>query len=324
MLKTATRKKKNDHQKTINIARVGVSPEHIRKSLSSIAGLKNTIADVGLLQPILVRRAGDNFVVIDGARRLEALKALEVHELIVGRDVIIDLEETESDTRFKEIIANIQREDINDIELGHAFVTLNESYGYQYKELAEIIGVTPHYVAAKVGLAKRLTPEMQALVITDMAAAKYTPSTSDENPAPVYSMNINVIEDIARLPAELQKPAYEVIRAKEMDTKEALEYLRSIKRDAETLVMADDIKGLVNSYADTPATGEESYDKGMSKHLKKLDKALERLSVSVKSQNDIDKDKVVPALELLIERLNALYTEVKLRDNVSESSAPTE
>ncbi len=286
--------------------------------------MKNTIADVGLLQPILVRRSGDNFTVIDGARRLEALKALNVPELIVGRDVIIDAEETEADTRFKEIIANIQREDINDIELGHAFVTLNETYGYQYNDVAAIIGATPHYVAAKVGLAKRLTPEMQALVVKDMAATQCTPNTSQEHPTPVFSMNVNVIEDIARLQAELQKPAYEAIKAKGMDTKEALEYLRSIKRDAETLAMADDIKGLVNSYADMPSTGEESNDSGMSKQLKKLDKYLERLSVSVKSQNDIDKDTVVPALELLIERLNALYTEVKSRDNVSESFTPTE
>ncbi len=135
-------------------------------------------------------------------------------------------------------------------------------------------------------------------------------------------MNINVIEDIARLPAELQKPAYEAIKTKEMDTKEALEYLRSIKRDAETLTMADDIKGLVDSYADIPSTGEASSDKGMSKQLKKLDKALEKLSVSVKSQNEIDKDTVVPALELLIERLNALYAEVKSRDNIAQSFVP--
>jgi hypothetical protein len=88
--------------------------------------------------------------------------------------------------------------------------------------------------------------------------------------------------------------------------------------------MADDIKGLVNSYADIPSTGGESNDRGMSKQLKKLDKDLERLSVSVKSQNGIDKEKVVPALELLIERLNALYAEVKSHDNVSESFVPTE
>lgn len=322
MQKKAARK--NEHYKAIAIQRVGVSPDHIRKNLSNITNLKGTIADVGLLQPILVRRSGDNFVVIDGARRLEALKALNVSELIVGRDMIVDAEEREADTRFKEIIANVQREDINDIELGHAYVTLNESYGYQYKEIAEIIGATPHNVAAKVGLVKRLTPEMQALVVKDMLAARCTPSTSEEDPALVYSMNINVIEDIARLPDELQKPAYEAIKAKEMDTKEALEYLRSIKRDAETLKMADDIKGLVDSYADQPAIAEEGTNKEMSKQLKKLNKDLERLSISVKSQDDIDNDQVASALESLIERLNALYAEVKSRDNVSQSQVLVE
>jgi ParB family chromosome partitioning protein len=322
--KKATRKKKNDHQKIINIARVGVCPEHIRKSLSNIGGLKSTIADVGLLQPILVRRSGDNFTVIDGARRLEALKALEVPELIVGRDVIIDLEEREADTRFKEIIANIQREDINDIELGHAFVMLKKSYGYQYNEVAEIVGKTPHYVAAKVGLATRLAPEVQALIVKDWEAAKCIPNTSGEDAAPFYAMNVNVIEDIARLPESLQKPAYEAIKAKEMDKKEALEYLRSIKRDAETLEMADDVKGVVESYADQAQNNEKPVARDLSKSLKKLNKDLDRISVSFKTQDQIDKEEILPTLESIIERLNVLYAEVKSRGNTASSDAPAQ
>jgi ParB family chromosome partitioning protein len=47
-----------------------------------------------------------------------ALRELGVQELIIGRDIVIDIEETEADTRFKQIIANVQREDLNDIELG--------------------------------------------------------------------------------------------------------------------------------------------------------------------------------------------------------------
>lgn len=321
--KKATRKKKNDHQKTIKIARVGVCPEHIRKSLSNIDGLKNTIADVGLLQPILVRRSGDNFTVIDGARRLEALKALKVPELIVGRDIIIDLEEREADTRFKEIIVNIQREDINDIELGHAFVTLKGSYGYQYNEVAEIIGKTPHYVAAKVGLAKRLAPELQALIIKDWEAAKCIPNTS-EDAAPVYEMNINIIEDIARLPAELQKPAYEAIKVKEMDKKEALDYLRSIKRDAETLAMADDVKSVMESYTDQTQNDEKPQVKDFSKSLKKLNKDLESLSMSVKTQDQIDDEEILPTLESIIERLNVLYAEVKSRNSSTSLNVPVQ
>ena len=258
--------------KSISINKVHVGQEHIRKSSTDVSGLKNTIADVGLLQPILVRRCGDDFAVIDGARRLEALNALNVPELILGRDIIIDLEETEADTRFKEIIANVQREDLNDVELGHALIALKERYGYQYNEIAEIICKTPHYVAAKVGLAKRLTHEMQEMVVREMQAVKYIQNTSE---GPAYEMNVNIIEDIARLPENLQKPAYELIKEGEMNKKEALEYLRSIKHDADMIRMADDVKGIMKTYADA---GEPrmSLDKDLRKYLIKIDRDLER------------------------------------------------
>lgn len=95
-----------------------LSDDHIRKSDFSTEHLKDTIADAGLLQPILARKEGDRFIVVDGARRLVALRELGVQELIIGRDIVIDIEETEADTRFKQISANVQREDLNDIELG--------------------------------------------------------------------------------------------------------------------------------------------------------------------------------------------------------------
>ncbi len=156
----------------IDINAIHIDPKHIRKGPFHVQRLKNTISDVGLLQPILLQKSEDNFTVIDGVRRLEALKALNVQELIVGREVVIDAEETEADSRFKQIIANIQRENINDIELGYAFVTLKEDYGYDYKETAEIIGKTSHYVTAKVGLATRLIRELQVQVLLDWSEAK--------------------------------------------------------------------------------------------------------------------------------------------------------
>src|SRR5512138_3206300 len=95
-----------DKPQTIPIERVRYDIRHIRKSDFSLRSLKSTIADAGLLQPILARRTGDGeFTVIDGARRLAALIELGVTELIVGRDLVIDVEETEADSRFKQIIA---------------------------------------------------------------------------------------------------------------------------------------------------------------------------------------------------------------------------
>jgi ParB family chromosome partitioning protein len=193
---------------TIPIEIVRCGEDHIRKSDFSTDHLRDTIADAGLLQPILARKKGDGFVVIDGARRLAALKELGVQELIVGRDIVIDVEETEADTRFKQLIANVQREDLNAVELGQAFVTLKEEFGYQFNEIAEIIGKTPHYVAAKVGLVRRLDQEVQRLYLEDLSGEKYIQSTfSDEQPAP-YVMNVNILEDIARVPRELQLAAY--------------------------------------------------------------------------------------------------------------------
>jgi ParB family chromosome partitioning protein len=296
---------------TIHIKRIEVDLEHIRRNTSDIKELKSTIADAGLLQPILVRQTERGYVVIDGARRLQALRELDVDELIIGRDVIVDVNETVADAKFKQLIANVQREDINDIELGHALVDLKEKYGYPYNEIAAIIGKTPHYVAAKVGLAKRLTPDVQAIVIKDWEAAQCSRNTLngdfDDAIQGPYVMNVNVIEDIARLPAELQQAAYETIKDKEMDKKEALRYLRGIKQDAEVMKIADDVKGLMQACAED---AEDKPEKEVKKYLKKIDQDVEKLSVTIKAGNDIDRQNLVTALKVLIERLNLLYSEV--------------
>lgn len=287
---------KRKNVQTIHIKRIYVDNEHIRRNIRYIRGLKETIADAGLLQPILVQQAEQGYKVIDGARRLEALKALEVQELIIGKDVIVDDEEAEADFKFKQLIANVQREDINDIELGHAFVVLKEKYGYQYKEIAEIISKTPHYVAAKVGLAKRLIPEVQELVVKDWEAAKCIRDTLNEESEDAeepYSMNVKIIEDIARLPAELQRASYEFIRDKEMDTGEALRYLRKVKAGLEE-------------------TEEDAEDAGLKvkKYLEKIYRDVDKLSVTIKSFPVVD-DEVASTIEELITRLNLLYMEVK-------------
>ena len=307
---------------TIHIKRIAVSSEHIRKTVSDIGCLKATIADVGLLQPILVRQTDTGYTVIDGARRLKALSELDVQELIIGREVIIENQETEADEVFKQLIANVQREDINDIELGHALVALKERYGYQYKEIAEIIGKTPHYVTAKVGLAKRLTIELQALVVRDQEATKRIRNTSGDQDIEPYTMNINILEDIARLPGELQEAAYEAVKEKEMDKKEALRYLRAIKHNVEALQMADDKKELMRAYSDD---GDERLHctKDVKKYMEKIDESVERLLFTIKTGH-IDSEQLAPALELLIGKLNIIYSEVTSRKEDNQAFASSE
>jgi ParB family chromosome partitioning protein len=297
---------------TISIDIIDVNPSHIRKTKANNTSLINTISDAGLLQPILVRKREGRYVIIDGSRRLEALKELDVKELIIGKDVIIDEEETEADLKFKQIIANIQREDINDIELGHAFVSLKEQFNYQYKEIAEITGKSQHYIASKVGLAKRLSEEVQEIFISDLESAKCIQNTfsgDEKDFEPPYFMNINILEDIARLPEKLQRPAYDIIRSKEMDKKEALKYLILLKKDAELLKIADDVKGLMGSYAGEASSelGVMS-DKELNRYFKKINRDLDKLADKIKSLEE--RESIKEELESLIDKLNSLYAEV--------------
>lgn len=305
---------------TIPVEQIALDQGRIRKTKTDISQLKNTISDVGLLQPIIVRKTAEGYSVIDGQRRLQALRELGVPELIVGRDVIIDVDETEADARFKRIIANVQREDINDIELGHAFVELKEQYGYKYNEISEIIGKTPHYVSAKVGLAKRLTTELQDIIISDWVSAECIRSTcsGEERSQYLYDMNINIIEEIARLDAELQRPAYDTIRAREMDKTEALEYLRSIKRDSEVMKLATDVKGLMETYVeDEPVAVEPLGDLELRGYLNKINRNLDKLAVVAMTSCHGERERFMPELESLIQKLTSLYAEIKAGENVA-------
>jgi ParB family chromosome partitioning protein len=300
-------KPQDEKLQTIPIERVRYDIRHIRKSDFSLRGLKSTIADAGLLQPILARRTGDcEFTVIDGARRLAALLELGVTELIVGRDLIIDVEETEADARFKQIIANVQREDFNAIEMGHAFVALKEEFGYQYNETAEIIGRTPHYVTSKVGLAKRLDPSVQKMYVDDLDHEKVIQTTSNDY-RQGYIMNVNVLEDIARLPSDLQQPAYETVRAEEWDKGKALRYLKSLKKAA---AAAD--KGAELSLAlGRKARGQNS---GIHRHLRRITTDIERLVESMASGDIVEHDEVLPEIEKLIDRLSTLCIRMKIKN----------
>lgn len=252
---------------------------------------------MGLLQPIIVRRSGDSYVVIDGARRLQAMKELSIPELILGREVIVDVEETEADARFKQVIANIQREDIDPLDLGRAFVILKEDYGYPYNEIAEIIGKTPHYVTSKVGLVKRLAPDVRELISGDNGAAKCirdTFSGSDDD----HPMNIKVIEDIARLPAELQKDAYLTIISQSMPTGEALGYLRSVKNG---------IKNKHHKKVDPVNIPDDN----LVRQIEKLDQDVEDLAGYIQSTLQPGRPEVIQKIEVTLEKLGSLYERLK-------------
>ncbi len=96
--------------------------------------LASSIKEHGLLQPIVVIEDVDGYMLIAGERRLRASK-------IAGMQTIKAVVAKIDQNRYREfaIIENIQRENLQPLELAYAYKELLEEYGITHEELADIV-----------------------------------------------------------------------------------------------------------------------------------------------------------------------------------------
>jgi ParB family transcriptional regulator, chromosome partitioning protein len=99
---------------------------------SEIKELSKSIEEHGLLQPINVTRDGSNYIVIAGERRLRAVKMANIPTI---RAIILNVD----DSKLAElaIIENIQRADLNIVELAKSYLKLLNNYNLTHDELAK-------------------------------------------------------------------------------------------------------------------------------------------------------------------------------------------
>ena len=140
----------------------GVSPNpkqpRTRFDDDTIDSLAASIREVGVLQPIVVRRAQGGYELIAGERRLRAAKKAGLATIPA---VIRDSED--ADTLREAIIENIHREDLGPIELADAFRALLEDLGLTQETLAERLGVSRSHIANTIRLLQ-LSPDVQQLL----------------------------------------------------------------------------------------------------------------------------------------------------------------
>jgi len=102
---------------------------------TSIEELAQSIKEKGVIQPLLVRRKGDNYELIAGERRLRAAKLLGVKELPIFVKDVADLDSLEL-----ALIENIQRQELNPIEEAHAYQHLIEKFNLTQDRISEVLG----------------------------------------------------------------------------------------------------------------------------------------------------------------------------------------
>lgn len=122
--------------KEISVSSIRPNPFQPRKFFDEEAlnDLSKSIKEHGLLQPIVVVKEGDSFLLIAGERRLRATK-LAGFSSIRAIIATVDMDKL----RELAIIENIQREDLNSIELAISYKELIDDYGITHEELADIV-----------------------------------------------------------------------------------------------------------------------------------------------------------------------------------------
>lgn len=125
----------------------------------ALRDLGDSILEHGLLQPLLVRRLGDNFEIIAGERRYRASKMAGLKELPV-----VVRSGDEKWIREISLIENIQREDLNPIEEAIAYKELMEDFALTQMDLSARVGKSRSYIANIVRLLN-LEPDIQEYII---------------------------------------------------------------------------------------------------------------------------------------------------------------
>jgi ParB family chromosome partitioning protein len=117
---------------------------NIRSDYTDIEGLAASIRQHGLLQPITVYADEDSFIVKTGHRRYLACKTLyeeEPNRFHHIRCVISDA----NNTAIIQLVENVQRVDLSQIDLFNALASLREQ-GMTLRQIAEVMGKTEGYI----------------------------------------------------------------------------------------------------------------------------------------------------------------------------------
>lgn len=122
--------------------------------------LAQSIREHGLIEPLVVRRRGEQFEIIAGERRWRAAQRAGLREvLVVVRDV------STKDAFELALIENVQREDLNAIEFAEALKRLLEEHGYTQESLADRLGKDRSTIANALRLLK-LPEKIRKLVVS--------------------------------------------------------------------------------------------------------------------------------------------------------------
>jgi len=138
---------------------------------ASINELAESIKSQGIIQPLQVIPSESDlgkYEVVSGERRLRAALLLKLDKVPC---IILD---RKKDSELVSIIENVQRQNLNPLELANAFVDLTKQSRHGQKaEIAQKIGVSPSYLSQHLSIAKLPEDVRNHLIKKDNISLKY-------------------------------------------------------------------------------------------------------------------------------------------------------
>jgi len=128
----------------IDFALIRANPNQPRQQFDEVAlnELAQSIADKGVLQPILLRPVGEGFEIIAGERRWRAAQKAQLHRIPA---LVRELDD--ATTAEVALIENVQRTDLNAIEEADAYKQLIINFSHSQDDVGRLVGKSRSHVS---------------------------------------------------------------------------------------------------------------------------------------------------------------------------------
>jgi ParB family chromosome partitioning protein len=239
----------------IEIKLIDNNPDQPRKNFdpTSLNELAQSIKSYGIIQPILLTKRNDRYMIVAGERRFRASKIAELKTIPA---IIKDF--TDAEVKEVALLENIQRQDLNPIETARAIKELQDSYGWTQEGLAEKLGKSRPAIANTLRLLT-LCPEVIELIEQGKLSAGHARSlvvvTNPEVQLKLANQVINnklTVRDMEKAVKDVENTSRKVIKTKPTLSMEMQDFLSLMEHKFATKVKVsgNDKKGkiIINYY----------------------------------------------------------------------------
>ena len=217
----------------VEIDKVYANPNQPRKQFNEVAldELANSIEKHGIISPILVKKEENGYMIIAGERRYRAAKQVGLKKIpiVVG-------EYTDRQIQEISLIENLQREDLNPIEVARGIKQLMEGYDLTQDEVSKRLGKSRSSIANTLRLLT-LSSDVIELIAEGKLTSGHARALITLPPEAQYKIAVEAIRngdsvrDIERTANEYYNTKEQIEKKKQEKRQQLTLELKSLQED---------------------------------------------------------------------------------------------